>query len=254
MKVLIIEDEMVAAKQLRRLLEEADSSAQILAVLQSIEESVEYFRQNPPPDLVFMDIHLADGSAFRIFDQVKVVAPVVFTTAYDQYALQAFQVNSIDYLLKPINLDDLRRAMSKYGRLVAQQPAPKETDFARLMEMMRQHERQYKSYFLLPVADKLVPVAVKDIAYIYLDNKVANIVTFDGCTHAVDKPLDSLVEQLDPQQFYRANRQVVVAHKAISDISFWLLGKLKLGLCVPTPENIIIPKAKVPEFKEWYSK
>lgn len=254
MKVLIIEDEMVAAQQLRRLLAEAEPTIQILSVLQSIEESVEYFRQNPAPDLVFMDIHLADGSAFRIFDQASVAAPVVFTTAYDQYALQAFQVNSIDYLLKPIQLADLRRALDKYSRLAALRPTPASADFGRLMQMMQQHAVQYKTHLLLPIADRLQPIAVSDIAYIRLDNKIAHIVTLDGRTHAVPKPLDTLADQLDPRHFYRANRQVLVAHKAITDITLWLLGKLKLELCVPTPESIIIPKAKVPEFKEWYTR
>lgn len=254
MNLLIIEDESVAAQQLQRLLLEADPTVNILAVLQSIEESVEYFQQNPAPDLVFMDIHLADGSAFRIFDQVKIESPIIFTTAYDQYALQAFQVNSIDYLLKPINPTDLQRALDKYKRLAAPKTVPVDTDFSRFIDMMKQQSRQYKSYFLIPVADKLVPLAVADIAYIYLDNKIANIVTFDGVTHAIDKPLDTIVEQLDPHLFYRANRQIVVAHKAITDISFWLLGKLKLNLSIPTPEPIIIPKAKVPDFKAWYAK
>jgi len=254
MNLLIIEDETVAARQLQRLLLEAAPEAKILGVLQSIEESVEYFQQNGAPDLVFMDIHLADGSAFRIFDQVKIESPIIFTTAYDQYALEAFRVNSIDYLLKPINPADLQRALDKYRRMAAPKARGLDADFGRFVEMMKQQEKQYKSYFLIPVADKLVPLAVADIAYIYLDNKIANIVTFDGLTHAVDKPLDALAEQLDPQLFYRANRQMVVAHKAITDISFWLLGKLKLNLSVPTPDAIIIPKAKVAEFKEWYAR
>lgn len=254
MSYLIIEDESVAAKQLHRLLLEAEPAADILPVIQSIEESVEFFQQNPAPDLVFMDIHLADGSAFRIFDQVKIESPIIFTTAYDQYALQAFQVNSIDYLLKPINATDLQRALDKYKRISAPQSAPTDADLRRLLDMLRQQGRQYKSYFLIPVADKLVPLAVADIAYIYLDNKIAYIVTFGGTSHAIDKPLDALVDQLDPRLFYRANRQIVVAHKAITDISFWLLGKLRINLCVPTPESIVIPKAKVSDFKAWYSK
>ncbi len=254
MTSLIIEDESIAAQQLQRLLLDADPAMTLLPVLQSIEESVEFFQQHPAPDLVFMDIHLADGSAFRIFDQVKIESPIIFTTAYDQYALEAFRVNSIDYLLKPINPIDLQRALDKFKRLAAPKAAPVEADFSRFIDMMRQQSRQYKSYFLIPVADKLVPLAVADIAYVYLDNKIANIVTFDGGHHAIDKPLDALVEQLDPQLFYRANRQMVVAHKAITDISFWLLGKLKLNLCLPTPEPIIIPKAKAADFKAWYAR
>lgn len=250
MKVLIIEDELVAAQQLQRLLADADPQIQVLAVLQSIEESVEYFTEHTAPELVFMDIHLADGSSFNIFDQVKVECPIIFTTAYDQYAMQAFKVNSIDYLLKPINPSDLERALEKYHKF----SAPAQSDMLALMQMMKQQYRQYKSYFLIPVADRLMPLAVADIAYIWLDNKVARIVTKDNRTYAMDKPLDVLMEQLDPNLFYRVNRQFIVAHDAIKDIGFWILGKLKLNLCVPVPDNIIVPKAKVPEFKNWFSR
>lgn len=250
MKVLIIEDELVAAQQLQRLLADADPQLQVLAVLQSIEESVEYFAEHAAPELVFMDIHLADGSSFNIFEQVKVECPIIFTTAYDQYAMQAFKVNSIDYLLKPINPSDLERALEKYRKF----SAPVQSDMLALMQMMKQQYKQYKSYFLIPVSDRLMPLAVADIAYIWLDNKVARIVTKDNRTYAMDKPLDVLMEQLDPNLFYRVNRQFVVAHDAIKDIGFWLLGKLKLNLCVPVPDNIIVPKAKVPEFKSWFSR
>lgn len=250
MKVLIIEDELVAAQQLQRLLAEADPELEVLAVLQSIEESVEYFMDHKTPELVFMDIHLADGPSFSIFDQVKVDSPIIFTTAYDQYAMQAFKVNSIDYLLKPINSFDLVRALEKYHRLAS----PYQGDMAALMQMMKQQYRQYKSYFLIPMGDRLTPIAVADIAFVWLDNKVARIVTFDNRSFSLDKPLDALMEQFDPRLFYRVNRQYIVAHRAISDISFWLLGKLKLNLCVPVPEQVIVPKAKVPEFKDWFSR
>lgn len=250
MNVLIIEDELVAAQQLQRLLAAADPELVVLAVLQSIEESVEYFTEHAAPELVFMDIHLADGSSFGIFDQVKVDCPIIFTTAYDQYAMQAFKVNSIDYLLKPIDASDLARALEKYRRLAS----PAQGDMSALMQMMKQQYRQYKSYFLIPAGDRLLPLSVADIAYIWLDNKVARIATIDNRSFALDKPLDVLMEQLDPALFYRVNRQFIVAHDAITDIGFWLLGKLKLNLCVATPDNIIVPKAKVPDFKLWFSR
>lgn len=249
MKVLIIEDEMVAAQQLQRLLQDIDPSIKVVAVLQSIEESVEFFSENQSPELVFMDIHLADGSSFDIFDQVKVDSPIIFTTAYDQYALQAFKVNSIDYLLKPINPTDLQRALSKYRKI---KEAP-QGNFNMLIEMMKKQYNQYQSFFLIPNGDRLMPLAVADIAFIRLDNKVAHIVTNNNHTISLDKSLDAIMEQLDPRLFYRVNRQYVVAHKSITDIRIWLLGKLKLSLCVPTPEGIIVPKAKVAEFKEWFS-
>lgn len=250
MKVLIVEDELVAAQQLQRLLKEVEPDVEVLSVLQSIEESVEYFMEHKAPDLAFMDIHLADGSSFGIFDQVRVECPVVFTTAYDQYALQAFKVNSIDYLLKPINPADLCRAMEKYRKV----SAPSLDGLEDLMKMMKQQYRQYQSYFLIPAGDRLLPLAVADIAYVWLDNKVARIVTSDNRSFSTDKPLDTLMEQLDPRLFFRVNRQYIVAHDAITDIGFWLLGKLKLNLSVEVPENVIVPKAKVPEFKAWFSR
>lgn len=248
MQILIIEDELVAAQQLQRLLLEHASDTQVLAVLQSIEESVEYFQEHPSPDIAFMDIHLADGSSFNIFSQVQITCPIIFTTAYDQYALQAFKVNCIDYLLKPINPTDLQRALDKYHHITNHQ----QPDLTPLIQMMKQQYQQYQTYFLIPTGDRLTPLAVADIAFIWLDNKVARIVTNSNQSYALDKPLDTIMEQLNPQHFYRVNRQYVVAHSAIREIGFWLLGKLKLTLIVPTPESIIVPKAKVPEFKEWY--
>ena len=232
---------------------------QVAGVLQTVEESVEWFRsidncsspsEGVSPDVVFMDIHLADGLAFRIFDQVKVPYPIIFTTAYDQYALPAFQVNSIDYLLKPINIDDLHRALDKLQQRIT--PRASSDDLNRVVEMLSQHYRQYKKFFLIPVRDKLVPLAVEQIACIYLDNKNSIALTVDGHTHQLDKPLEQIAAQLDPRRFFRVNRQYIVAHDAIKDMSVWLLGKYSIKLVVDTPERIVLPKAKVAEFKDWY--
>lgn len=253
MKVVIVEDEHIAAQRLIHMLADLAPEAQVAAQLQSIEESVEFFQTSPKVDLVFMDIHLADGAAFRIFDQVRVESPIIFTTAYDQYALKAFKVNSIDYLLKPINPDDLRHALEKYRNLSANAPLQQLEQLQPLIEQMMNRHKSYPAYLLIPHADKLTPVAVSDIACAYLDNKVTHIVMLDGSKYALDKTLEALEEQLDPSTFYRANRQYIVAHQAITEISLWLIGKLKLTLSVSTPDAIIIPKAKVPEFKQWFA-
>ncbi len=257
MNAIIIEDEQIAAQNLKRLLAEAAPDIQVTDTLQSVEESVEYFSHiQTPLDVVFMDIHLADGLAFRIFDQTTVNCPVVFTTAYDQYALDAFKVNGIDYLLKPINRNDLARAIQKL-RLLANEgpdrrPAPLSPEtIASLMEMTQQH--RYKSHFLIPVRDKLVPLPVKSIAYIFLDDKISRAVTFDNQTHIIDKPLDYIFAQLNPNLFFRANRQYIIAHSAVADISLWPIGKLHVSLTVATPDKIIIPRARVAEFKDWYT-
>ena len=166
------------------------------------------------------------------------------------FTLQAFQVNSIDYLLKPINIDDLHRALDKLRQRTAS-PSSND-DLRRALEMLSQHYRQYKKFFLIPVRDKLVPLAVEQIACIYLDNKNSVALTVDGHTHPLDKPLEQIAAQLDPRRFFRVNRQYIVAHDAIKDISVWLLGKYSIRLTVETPERIVLPKAKVSEFKDWY--
>ena len=250
--ILIIEDEIVAAQHLQRTLAQLSPQFNVLAVIQSIEESVEYFSNStsssadPYPDLCFMDIHLADGLAFHIFDQVNITCPIIFTTAYDQYALQAFKVNSIDYLLKPIGLDDLRRALDKLENLTSPPPPVPAAALASSF-------KHYRSHFLIPHLDKLVPVEISQIACLYIEDKLTRVLLLGGQQHTIDKPLDLIMEQLDPALFFRANRQYIVAHRAIKEISVWPIGKLALTLAVPTPDRIIISKARVPEFKTWYT-
>ena len=253
-KVVIIEDEAIAAQRLSHLLGEVSPESTVEQVLQSVEETVEWFSAHPFPDLVFMDIHLADGNAFRIFDKVSFPCPIIFTTAYDQYALQAFKVNSIDYLLKPIGKEDLQRALDKWAILSGNgNDTTGNQQLDALVKMFSQQSQRYPSYFLIPVKDKLVPLAVNEIACFYLEDKVSRALTYPGKTVVIGKPLDVIAEQLDPGLFFRANRQFVVAHKAIESISMWFGGKLNLSLSVKVPERILISKARVPEFKEWYT-
>lgn len=256
MKTLIIEDEAVAAQGLRRQLQAEAPDVEILDVLQSVEETVEWFERHDEPDLVFMDIHLADGLAFSIFQHVTIRCPIVFTTAYDQYALKAFEVNSIDYLLKPIDSEHLRRALDKFRSRTGGESVGvlNESVLASLREALQLKERQYKSYFLVPAGDRLVPIPVKDIACIYIDTKLTHIISFDGSSRVVDKPLDVIQQQLDPRRFFRANRQYIVSHEAVKEIKYWMVGKLLLELSVPTPERIVVSRARTPEFKEWYTR
>jgi len=252
-KVVIIEDETIAAQKLSKLLTENDPEIHVEETLQTVEDTVEWFSSHPAPDLVFMDIQLADGLSFRIFDKITIDCPIIFTTAYDQYALQAFQVNSIDYLLKPIGKEDLRRALDKYNKMTGYGKNNAENSrLNALIETLSRRTRQYKSYFLIPVKDKLVPLAIAEVACFYIEDKVSRAITFEGKTIVIGKPLDELVEQLDPELFFRANRQFVVAHKAIQNITTWFGGKLQLSLSVPVPDRILISKARASEFKEWY--
>lgn len=246
-RIAIIEDEAVAAQHLARLLQSIVPDVDILPPLQSVEESVEFFsKATPQPDMAFMDIHLADGLSFRIFDTVSIQCPVVFTTAYDQYALDAFKAGGFDYILKPISRDDLSRAINKIDRL----KTPTETQLLAAEASMK----HYRSHFLIPMRDKLIPLAVDQIACLYLEDKITRAILYDGHQQIVDSPLDSIMEQLDPALFFRANRQYIVAHRAIQQIAVWPISKLAITLSVATPDRIIISKAKVPEFKQWYTK
>ena len=252
MKAVIIEDELVATQNLQRLISQVADDIQVIAVLQSVEESIDWFLLNQAPDVLFLDIHLADGSSFSIFEKVKIPCPIIFTTAYDEYALKAFEVNSIDYLLKPINHKNLERAVQKLRGL---QPAKIDNTevIANVLAAFKQTNKVYKSNFLIPHKDKFIPLAIHRIACFYTENKMVKIITEDNQSYSLDSSLEDLYTQLDPALFFRANRQYIVSHKAIKDISVWFGSKVSINLTVAVPEKIIVSKARVSEFKAWYT-
>ena len=245
MKALLIEDETAAARNLAAVLREVAPGVQIVATLESVAESIEWLRSNPQPDLLFMDIHLADGDSFRIFGAVEVTAPVIFTTAYDRYALEAFKVSSIDYLLKPINADDVRRALEKLRRLTSGE----RLDYgSRVRSLAAQRQEEV---FLVRVRDRIIPLQRDRIAYCYTSNEKVTACGFDGETYPLDKTLEALQALLPERDFFRANRQFIVARRAVKEIAVWFGSRLTLHLTVDTPERIVISKARVPEFKAW---
>jgi two-component system, LytTR family, response regulator LytT len=246
MKVLIIEDETAAARNLKALLKNEMPSLGEIVVIDSITLSVEWLKTNEAPDVIFMDIHLADGDAFNIFDQVEVASPVIFTTAYDRYALDAFKVNSIDYLLKPIQPADLHRALEKLRRLTGQEL--QEYLIRTAGSMVR--EKVVKN-FLIPLRDKILPLPVSDIAFCHTEGEKVNAYTFDGKHYPLDKSLDLLSLMLSENDFYRANRQFIISRKTIQDLSIWYGNRLLVNTVVLSPEKIIISKNKTPEFKKW---
>ena len=250
MKAIIIEDESVAALALQSLVQELNPEMEVVSVLQTIEESLEWFEENPMPDLVFMDIHLADGSSFAIFEKAEITCPIIFTTAYDEYALKAFEVNSIDYLLKPINKVDLERALNKFKNLTS---SPNKASMEGLLAQMGNQKRKYKTCFLIPERDKLIPLATNSIAYIYIDTKTVKAISMDGHTFYLNQTLDDIMAQLDPEVFFRANRQFIISRTAVKDMSIWFGNKLAVNLSVPVPEKIIVSKARVGEFKSWFA-
>lgn len=250
MNAVIIEDETAAVNSLKAILAQNKVvPVEVTAELESVEESIDWFRRQPMPDLIFMDIHLADGSAFRIFEQIDIEAPVIFTTAYDEYALQAFQVSSIDYLLKPITPALLERALNKLRLFDPEERLA----HIRHTNQTIQTRHTVKS-LLIMLADKFYPLPVEEILYFYTANEKVTAYTADGRQHPVDRTLDTLGEQLDEGLFFRANRQFIISRRAIKDIDLWFGNRLSVNLIVPVPERIIISKTKTPVFKKWILK
>jgi two-component system LytT family response regulator len=249
MKALIIEDEISALKNLKSVISEI-GTIDIIKELDSIADSIEWFNKNPMPELIFMDIHLADGSAFEIFNHVNITCPVIFTTAYDEYALKAFEVHSIDYLLKPIEPADVHRALNKLRDLANHSAMPAE--LGNLISLYTKSS-QYKKHFLVPSkGDKLIPVPSAGIACIYIDAGIVKAITLDGIIHKFDYNLDDLMEKLDPAHFFRANRQFIISRSSVKDIDIWFNNRLSVNLLVTVPEKIIISKARITEFKKWF--
>lgn len=250
MKAIIIEDEEPAAQALELLVSKLYPEIAVSGIIQSVDESVEWLSLNAMPDLIFMDIHLSDDLSFSIFDHIKITCPVIFITAYNQYALKAFEANGIDYLLKPVDEKELIRAVEKYKSFSVQRSDNSEV-IKNLIDNLRSEKRKYKSYFLLPQKDQLIPLAVKEIAYAYINTKTVYIVTGNEQKKHVELTLDELMEQLDPTEFYRANRQYIISRAAIKNITIWFGNKLYVNLTIPTPERIFVSKSRAKDFKNW---
>jgi len=249
MKALVIEDEILASKHLLQVLDEVGDIS-VIAVLESITETIEWFRKNPQPDIVFMDIHLADGSAFEIFRNTEINCPVIFTTAYDEYALKAFKVNSIDYLLKPIEAAEVQNALKKLRGLSGSESL--KTAMNNLIDSYGRSSK-YKKHFLIPSkGDKLIPVQASDLACFCIDTGIVKAFSTDGRSYNFDYTLDELSELLDPRVFFRANRQYIISKTAIRDIDLWFNSRLSVNLKIAVPEKILISKARISEFKKWF--
>ncbi|MBR5886087.1 MAG: response regulator transcription factor [Alistipes sp.] len=247
MKVLIIEDETAAAKNLRSVLKSVTPDAQIIETIDTVVDAVEWFKSNAAPDLVFMDIHLSDGESFKIFDMVEVTVPVIFTTAYDQYALKAFQTSGIDYLLKPIQEDEVRRAVDKWRLLTGVD----KSDYKQKVDTLISEQRDERQSFLVRFRDKLIPVSQNDIAYCYTSEEKVYAFGYNGERYPMEHTLEALQGMLSAKKFYRANRQFIISRDAVVDVSVWFGSRLSVNLKVEIPEKIIVPKARVPEFKQW---
>lgn len=250
MKTVIIEDEYTAAKHLKHVLDEVGGFS-ILVVLESIRSAIEWFKHNRIPDIVFMDIHLADGSAFEIFEHISITCPIIFTTAYDEYALKAFKVNSIAYLLKPIEPNEVKEAVKKLNELFSTGLMHESVE--NLISLFKKNDH-YRTHFLVSSGgDKLVPVLACDIAFFYLDSSILKAYTYKGASFRFDYTLTELESLINPNDFFRANRQFIIARDSIKDIDIWFTNRLSVNLTVSVPEKILISKARITEFKKWYS-
>lgn len=253
MKAILIEDEKAAVRNLTALLGEVAPQVEIIAVLDSITESIVWFGAHAMPEAVFMDIHLADGSAFEIFEHVRITCPIIFTTAYDEYALRAFKVNSIDYLLKPIGDSDLKQAIDKLDGLHAgSRPLPEDHLLALVRTLQKQEH--YKSHFLIPYkGGKLLPLAVDTVQYFCITNGMTRATVSEKEYYTIPHTLDELAECLDPKLFFRANRQYLISRNAVRDIDLWFNNRLAINLRIQTEAKILVSKARVGEFKAWFA-
>jgi two-component system, LytTR family, response regulator LytT len=250
MKVLIVEDEPIAAQRLRDMLRSLDKSIEVVEVLDSVESSIDYFRRPLMVDLVFMDIELGDGQSFDIFERVNIEVPVIFITAYQQHALKAFKQNSIDYLLKPLRLNELEAALLKYRRVFRQNGRQQHSAEIRMNSNSQQHS-PVKNRFLTKLGTRLVSVPVHNIAYFYTKDKLFFIKTKANEDLHFDKCLDDVEAEVDSQVFFRANRQFILHYSSIERVYAWFGGKLKVQVNPQPYEEIIISRLRAAEFKRW---
>lgn len=255
MKILIIEDEPFAQKELKRLLDIAEGKFEILDMLDTVEESTEWLKTNPPPDLIFLDIQLADGISFDIFRNVEIKSPVIFTTAYDEYAIRAFQLNSIDYLLKPIKLTELIRAINKYESIKNQYEQTNAESVnitkAQLESLMGLGKKEYKSRFVAKVGDQIKYIAVEDLAYFYAEDNVVFLVNKNADRYIIDYSIEEIDALIDPRIFYRLNRSFVAHISAIHKVYKYLNSRLKIELKPDSEKEVLISRAKVSDFMLW---
>jgi two-component system response regulator LytT len=251
MTILIIEDEAKTAKELKRLLEGLDDSVRVLDILQSVKSAIEWFRTHPAPDLVFSDIQLADGLCFDIHRSIPIPAPIVFCTAFDEYAIQAFQANSIDYLLKPIDENKLQLSLEKYKQLKRFFDASPANFGASLTSLGSQLGNTYRRSILVYIRDKIIPVKTLDIAFVHASNGLVNLTTRDDHKYSSQQTMEQLEAVLDPRQFFRANRQFIVNRDSILAVEQYFNRRLYLKTNCATPEMIIVSKIKAADFLEW---
>jgi DNA-binding LytR/AlgR family response regulator len=255
MNVLIIEDESATARRLQKLLIELDSSIEVLAVHESITQTVNWLKLYGEPDLMFMDINLSDGLSFGVFREIEVNCPVIFTTAYDEYAIQAFKVNSIDYLLKPINKENLTDSLNKYYKLKNKKGETNvdiaRLDIGKLAQALGLKNPSYMKRLIIRYGEVIKAIEIKDVAYFYSDEKIVFMTLREGKTYPVDFTLDHLEMRTDPELFFRINRKFLISYHAIEKMISYSKSRIKITLNPPCELEAISSTERSGDFKEW---
>lgn len=253
MKIVIVEDEPYAQQELLRLLKNSGREFELINTMDSVEESIQWFSDNDHPDLVFLDIQLADGLSFDIFNEIELKSAVIFTTAYDEYAIRAFELNSIDYLLKPVKSEALEAAMEKFDKMKRNMAAPHagidEGKLQKLLQLMS--AKNYKNRFLTRIGDQIKSIDIRDTAYFKAEDNLVFLLGTDGRKYIIDYTLEQLEGMLDPERFFRLNRTFIVALSSIEKTSKYFNSRLLVELDPPTDEQVLISRVKSKEFLEW---
>lgn len=249
MNIIILEDEELAARRLESMIKQFDEKINIMAKIESVEEAIVWFKTNPEPDLIFLDIHLEDDLSFAIFDKVEVKSPIIFTTAFDEYAIKAFKLKSIDYLLKPISQEDLNKAIEKYQDWnKSNSPS---LDMQSLFELINKKVPSYKNRFSITIGTKIKTFEINDIAYFYSQLSISFLVSNDNMEYPIDYSLDHLTNMLNPQDFFRVNRQFLVKMKSIANVHVYPKSRLKIDLLPSRNDEVFVSIDKVTKFKDW---
>lgn len=249
MKVLIIEDEAPAYRRLAKLINECDSSSEVVGIIQTVKDGIDWFQKNPAPDLIFSDIQLADDLSFTIFKELNITIPIIFITAFDEYAINAFKFYSIDYLLKPVSTEDLKASLDKFKSIHRQRSIDNYDELIRKLT-----EKVYRERFLVYFGDSLIPVNADAVAYFLSEDGTTLLITHENKRYFVNESLDDLEEELNPKNFFRANRQFILSLKSIDKIHNYGLQKLKITIKPASSEEIIVSKLKATQFKKWLNR
>lgn len=251
MKVVIVEDERLAVDRVKGFLEKYDAQIEVLVDLPSVKEGVRWFSSHPFPDLIFLDIHLEDGQSFGIFEQVAIECPVIFITAFDEYLIKAFKLNSVDYLLKPVNFQELSQALDKFKKYHTPQKSFSLADIQQLLNPLVEQKPNYKERFLVSSGSKIQTIPIDEIAYFYSEGKITFLVNRLGQKFPLDLSLDKLLEVLDPSKFFRINRKFIASLESISQIHKYSPTRLKLGLVPDPKQEVFVSIERYSQFKDW---